>query len=406
MFKSVPLHFIWLLLCGLALAQQTSVPLVRSGNEIPGAVQPRAAGQRNPVPLRRLLLNSAIPEIKKIEFASNGFIEVAHALILMPRKAETTVRDLDFAQTAVNRAFSERPGLSEVDFSVFVAESYAGAGGPLPRLTGSILKGHLGRFRVLEVETLYKEDRVWVNRRASNQPVRETSTDSESVPLFSGEEKDLREQQKKQLGTPSDDKTPGALIYNGNPKSPVAAMTFDDAPHPLFTPLLLDILRRTDVKATFFCVGRNAEAYPYFVRDMMREGHEIANHTYHHVRLHTLSAAEVKDELEHGERVLESITGTPSKYFRPPGGRYSKQTLDIAWELGFTTVFWTDDPSDFDNLGEKTLMAKLARRLRYGGIVLLHDNVLQSIEVLPTFLQVAANRGIHLGTVTALIEGI
>ena len=167
--------------------------------------------------------------------------------------------------------------------------------------------------------------------------------------------------------------------------------------------MLLDTLRRNGVKATFFCIGRNAKAYPYFVRDMIRDGHEIGNHTYHHVRLPKLSDADVRDELEQANTTLSGITGQPVRYFRPPGGDYSRATLKIASALGLTTTFWTDDPGDFDNPGDAVIESRLVSKLRRGGIVLLHDNVLETIQILPAFLKVAQAKGLKLVTVGSLV---
>lgn len=91
-------------------------------------------------------------------------------------------------------------------------------------------------------------------------------------------------------------------------------------------------------------------------------------------------------------------------YFRPPGGRYSPETLAVAQSLGLTTAFWTDDPADFDNPGQTILESRLARKLRAGGIVLLHDNVLESLRVLPRFVAVAAGQRIKLETVAELAK--
>lgn len=392
---------------GGALAQRQPLPLVQPANpDVPGAVQPRAPGQRPAARLPQIPVSPTLPEVKRIEYASNGFIEVAHALILVPKSEDDHADDLSLAQAAVTRAYSARPGLSEVDFSVYLASSYEGPGGPLPRVTGSVLRAHLLEFLTLTPSTLNHFERVWVNPSgAANPPKRRPNTDLEIAPVFDGSRAQVRDQQVRQLASQRVGGPRGGLLFHGDPTRSRIALTFDDAPHPLFEPLLLDTLRRAGVKATFFVVGRNAKPYPYFVRDMLRDGHEIANHTEHHVRLNTLSESEVRDELLTAQRVLKGITGLEPTYFRPPGGRYSPETLRIAASLGLTTVFWTDDPGDFDNLGEVLLESRLERRLRPGGIVLMHDNVLESIQVLPEFLNDARARGYALGTVTNLIEG-
>ncbi|WP_153186167.1 polysaccharide deacetylase family protein, partial [Thermus scotoductus] len=165
---------------------------------------------------------------------------------------------------------------------------------------------------------------------------------------------------------------------------------------------LLDTLKRLGLKATFFVIGRNAEAYPYFVRDMVAQGHELGNHTYHHLRLPALPEEAIREEIEACNQVLLRLTGQSPRYFRSPGGRYSPAVLRIASELGLTTVFWTDDPGDYAGLPLGVLEARLSAHLRPGGIVLLHDNVGASLQVLPAFARLAKERGLRLGPVSQL----
>jgi peptidoglycan/xylan/chitin deacetylase (PgdA/CDA1 family) len=382
---------------GATTSTRPRLPVVQP----PGANQPVAPGFRNPAALPTLELG--IPEVRKLEYASNGFIEVAHATILEPTGRAGTGIDLALAQAAVATAFKQRASLSEVDVSVYDAVGFDGFGGPPPRFTASVPRERAEEFARLEPGRVGTYDRAWVNPMLVKPPTRKPQEDNTMrAPTFHGSADALRGQQVKQLASQLSGGVRGGLYFHGNPAIPLAALSFDDAPHPLFEPLLLDTLRRANAKATFFCIGRNAVAYPYFVRDMVREGHEVGNHTFHHVRLPPLSNADVQDELQRCNQVLQGITGQPVRYFRPPGGDYSAATLRIASSLGLTTTFWTDDPADFDNPGDAILESRLTRRLRAGGIVLLHDNVLQSIQVLPSFLNVARQRRIGLVTVGRL----
>jgi len=136
---------------------------------------------------------------------------------------------------------------------------------------------------------------------------------------------------------------------------------------------------------------------------MAEQGHEVGNHTYHHVRLPPLPLADAVQELASADSVIESITGRPVRYFRPPGGDYTPATLRAAQSLGLTTVFWTDDPGDFQNPGVNVLVERYTRTLRRGGIVLLHDNAPQMLQVLPSLLKIATERRIDLGTVGVLV---
>ena len=384
---------------GAASAQRRPLPTVQP----PGAVQPVAPGQRPGAPLPTLDLSPPIPAVRRVEWASNGFIEVAHALVLVPKREEALARDLQLAIEAVKRTYAARPGLAEVDVSVYLLESYEGFGGPLPKLTASVPRDRLEEFRALKPATLPGYERAWNNPSDTpNAPRRTPNETLETNPTFVGAPNEVRGQQVQQLASQLVGGVRGGLFFHGDPGRPLAALTFDDAPHPLYEPLLLDALRRARVRATFFCIGRNARAYPYFVLDMVRDGHEVANHTFHHVRLPGLPEAEVRDELEGANRVLTGITGLPVRYFRAPGSDSPKLTLRVSAAPVPPTVFWTDDPGDFDNLGDLTLRSRLLSKLRRGGIVLLHDNVLETIQVLPEFLRAAGAQRLELTTVGRL----
>ncbi|HEU4743455.1 MAG TPA: polysaccharide deacetylase family protein [Meiothermus sp.] len=388
--------------CSLAFAFAGSpAPLPDIVPVVPGETQPTAPGTRPAQALPQLELVPPIPEVQKVEYASNGFIEAAHALVLLNDTQPALM--LRKAQQVVAQVFLTRPSLSEVDVSLYRRDEYAGFGGPLPHFTASVPRAWLDAFERLTSANFRSYDRLWVNPRDHLYgPFRSPSDELETALQFQGSPVQLKAQQLEQAAAALQGGVVGSRFYHGNPTLPLAALSFDDAPHPLYAPLLLDTLRRAGVKATFFCIGRNALAYPYFVRDMAHDGHEIGNHTFHHVRLNNLDKAAVLTELQAANRVLEGITGRPVRYFRPPGGRFSPTVLEVVRELNMTLAFWTDDPGDFQNLPDTMLESRLDRKLRRGGIVLLHDNVLSTIEILPNFLRLAERRGIRLGTVDEL----
>lgn len=381
----------------LPLVQPASFP----ATSIPGAVQPLAPGALAAPALPQILIPGLL-ELHRCEYASNGFLEAAHAVLLLPTGRLKPGLAGSLARTAVQRTFAARPGLSEVTVSVYRSEGYQGFGGPSPLLTVSVPSIRLDEFVQKSVLQLASYDRAWINPDVSSpvQPV--SSEELEVAPVFVGSTDGLAAQRIQQLAAQLSGGVHGGLFFHGTPLKLDAALSFDDAPHPIYALLLLDTLSRANVKATFFCIGRNARAYPYYVKDIAAQGHEIANHTFHHVRLTELPVDTVEDEVRQCSDVLTGITGKQVRYFRPPGGRYSPETLSIARSLGLSTVFWTDDPADFNNPGQTVLETRLARSLRAGGIVLLHDNVLESLRVLPQFAQYAAKRQIRLGTVSAL----
>ncbi len=390
----------------LPLVQPSSfptVPIPGAIAPIPGATQPLAPGER-PAPMLPQIQIPDLPEVQRCTYASNGVIEAAHTILLIPAAEIRPGRAESLARTAVQRTFAARSTLSEVAVSVYRAEGYMGFGGPAPLLTASVPKARLNDFLQEFGRPGKHYDRSWINPDSAPPAQRTPSRELERAPVFVGTAEGLASQRVQQLAAQLSGGVHGGLFFHGNPLRPNAALSFDDAPHPIYAPLLLDTLHRAKVNATFFCIGRNARVYPYYVRDIQAQGHEVGNHTFHHVRLTDLPAETVQDELEQCNAVLTGITGKPVKYFRPPGGRYSPETLMIARSLGLTTAFWTDDPADFDNPGQSVLEGRLSRNLRPGGIVLLHDNVLESLRVLPRFVAYAAQRRVTLDTVSDLAD--
>ena len=368
----------------------------------PGEVQPVAPNTLLAPRLPRLTLDPPIPEVRKVEYLSNGYIEAAGAVLTVEGGDRARARVL--AGYAARRILAARGQLAEVDLSVYDKSSYAGFGGPLPLLTASVPRTRLDDF-LSWADGRGTYDRAWINAGTPTPPVRPPDRVRELTVNFLGALADraadaVHHTTAKVLGG-----VQGGLLYHGSARQDITALTFDDAPHPMYEPLLLDALRREDAKATFFVIGRNARAYPYFVRDMAEQGHEVANHTYHHVRLPGLPLPEATAEMSQADAVLQGITGKPVRYFRPPGGDYTPATLRAAERLGLTTVFWTDDPGDFQNPGDSVLLERYTRMLRRGGIVLLHDNAPEMLQVLPELLRLAAQRRIDLGTVGALVAG-
>jgi peptidoglycan/xylan/chitin deacetylase (PgdA/CDA1 family) len=381
----------------LPLVQPSTFP----GVPVPGASQPLAPGERVAPGLPKLTIPD-LPEVKHSEYASNGVSEAAHTILLIPAAELRPGHAQNLARTAVQRTFIARPSLADVAVSVYQAEGYQGFGGPAPLLTVSVPRADLPNFLATFGQTGRRYDRSWINPDSTPPAQRAPSRELEGAPVYVGTPEGLASQRVQQLAAQLNGGARGGLFFHGNPRSPAAALSFDDAPHPIYAPLLLEILQRAGIKATFFCIGRNARAYPYYVRDITAHGHEIGNHTFHHVRLTELPAETVRSELQQCNEVLSAITGKPVKYFRPPGGRYSRETLRIARSLGLTTAFWTDDPADFNNPGQGVLESRLTRHLRPGGIVLLHDNVLESLRVLPRFVVAAVQQRVRLETVGEL----
>lgn len=192
-------------------------------------------------------------------------------------------------------------------------------------------------------------------------------------------------------------------LLRGDPTRKWVALTFDDGPHPKYTPKLLAILKQFQVPATFFLVGEMAEKYPALVRAEVGSGHLVGNHTYHHVSLPLIPEEFVATEIQACGDVLRRITGKTPHYFRPPGGQYNDMVAETAELLQYTTVLWTDDPGDYASPGDHVIEERTLKTLSNGGIILLHDGIQETVEVLPQILAYLKQQGYQLVTVDQMM---
>lgn len=183
------------------------------------------------------------------------------------------------------------------------------------------------------------------------------------------------------------------VLHRGPGDAKRVTLTFDDGPHPAYTPKLLDILKAKKVKASFFVIGHMADKYPDLVKRIASEGHEVANHTYSHVTLTKIPLSEIEVEYQANNDVIRRLTGKRVRYCRPPGGDNDPEVLRRAADLGLTTVLWTDDPGDYLNPGPGILFQRETRALNAGGIILLHDGSKDTLATLEKFIDHARSEG-------------
>lgn len=186
---------------------------------------------------------------------------------------------------------------------------------------------------------------------------------------------------------------------------PYIALTFDDGPHPTNTPRLLDILKKRNVKATFYVVATNARRHPHILRRMIAEGHEIANHTETHGDLSKMSQSQVRRELTVAHQAIVSATGVPPRTMRPPYGAIrSEQKAWIKSEFGYPSIMWSVDPQDWKRPGSSVVTRRLVSGASPGGILLAHDIHAPTIDAIPSALDQLIAKGYRFVTVTQLIS--
>jgi peptidoglycan/xylan/chitin deacetylase (PgdA/CDA1 family) len=196
------------------------------------------------------------------------------------------------------------------------------------------------------------------------------------------------------------------ILYKGNTHKPRIALTFDDGPHKEFTPEILSILAKYNVKATFFFVGIQALNQPRLLERVYNEGHCIGNHTYHHSKLTDLTGDGISAEIIECRYMLRMITGEDPRLFRPPGGNYSQEILDITNELGYTMVFWSKNSGDCVPTTVKSVVSRATYKVSNGDIILLHDGTYETIEALPLIIETLRKRGFEFVTIDEMIDDL
>ncbi len=194
-------------------------------------------------------------------------------------------------------------------------------------------------------------------------------------------------------------------LWRGDPRKRQIALTFDDGPSPLATPLLLAILRRYGVHATFFVIGERARAYPYLVAEMVARGHEVGNHSYHHPNMATVDGKTAAQEIAATVAVIQEAAGRPPRWFRPPGGDYSAWVADTARQDGMGLAMWTANSGDWALPPAKIVVERVLARAESGAIILLHNATLNTVRALPQIIAELRRRGYDLVTVSQLARG-
>ena len=181
----------------------------------------------------------------------------------------------------------------------------------------------------------------------------------------------------------------------------VVALTFDDGPDPAFTVPILDILKQKQVKATFFVIGQNARQNPSLLRRMIKEGHEIGNHSYTHNYNHNKMVAEIMQT----DEVVYTVTGMHTHFYRPPGGFVSKSLIEAIKNKGYIYTLWSIDSKDWRRPGVDRIVNNVLNNISPGAIVLFHDGGgfrSQTVEALGRVIDVLRTDGYRFVTLSEL----
>jgi peptidoglycan/xylan/chitin deacetylase (PgdA/CDA1 family) len=185
---------------------------------------------------------------------------------------------------------------------------------------------------------------------------------------------------------------------------PYIALTFDDGPHKTLTPKLLDLLAAHHMKATFFVVGQNAADHPDILRRAVREGHEIANHSWSHPNLAKMSDEAARREVQKTDDAIFAAIGKHPTLLRPPYGSITaRQKRWMHDDFGYRIIIWDVDPLDWKRPGPSVVTSRILKETRAGSIVLAHDIHPPTLEAMPATFDQLDRKGFKSVTVTELL---
>ncbi len=204
-------------------------------------------------------------------------------------------------------------------------------------------------------------------------------------------------------------KFPEVFYLNYNIKAKVVALTFDDGPDRINTPLLLDILKEKRAIATFFLIGSSVQEEPAIIRRIKDEGHQIANHSWSHPDFRDLGNKVIlEEELYSTSELIEELTGTYPLYIRPPYGAINDKTIEVLGEKGWEIINWSIDSFDWDKKNNKPeqILEKVKKYIHPGAVILMHsgENNGSTVVALPGIIDFLRMNGYEFKTVRELLN--
>lgn len=212
------------------------------------------------------------------------------------------------------------------------------------------------------------------------------------------------------VGRASELESEPLLVQRGRDENPWVALTLDAGASAEPVPGILKTLREHNAKITFFLTGAWIKDNPELTREIVADGHEIANHSFTHPDMRNLSDAAIRKELADTEALLQETAGATSRpFFRPPFGAYDERVLRLVEGEGYLPIYWTLD--SLDSVGEpktpafllERVTAKLTREQLRGAIILAHCGSQPTAEALPQILDRFAEMGFEVRTVSDVL---
>ncbi len=201
---------------------------------------------------------------------------------------------------------------------------------------------------------------------------------------------------------------PAQNVTRGPTSERVVAFTFDDGSDGTNINTILQTLSNHNIKATFFLTGTGINNHPQRIRNIVNQGHEVANHSYTHPDFTTISRAQIRNELQRTEEAVLNLTGVSTKpFFRPPYGAFNSTVLQHVGEAGYPySVYWTIDTIDWTGNSSSDIVNRVMNNMTPGAIVLMHTGAGASGTpgALPTMITRLKNQGYRFVTMSQMMN--
>ncbi|MFZ5645758.1 MAG: polysaccharide deacetylase family protein [Bacillota bacterium] len=194
-------------------------------------------------------------------------------------------------------------------------------------------------------------------------------------------------------------------IYQGNSRNKDIALTVNVFWGEEHVPLMLEILKENNVKATFFLGGTWVKKYPDLAERIVREGHEIGSHGYSHPHPDKLSKSANLREIQKAEEIIYQATGVRPRLFAPPYGERGPSVLQAADEASYTTILWSIDTLDWQLPQPDVVVSRVVSKAHNGAIVLMHPTA-PTVKALPEIVKKLKGQGYKLVPVSRLLEDL
>lgn len=245
------------------------------------------------------------------------------------------------------------------------------------------------------------------NKQDNTVPIHEIN---KSLPsLRGGSEQDNR-QLKPASNAMLQTQFPHTLVLRGSYSDPRVALTFDDGPDRRFTPKVLDVLKKHDVKATFFLMGSRVRGLPMITKRIDEEGHSIGNHTYWHPKLYTESLERMWWEVNETEKAISEVVGYKPRLFRAPYGGLTEPLLSGLANMELSVVGWSVDSLDWKGISAEEVENNVLGNTVPGSIILMHSgghwtqDLSGMVEALDVIIPKLKAQGLEFVTVAELLN--